>query len=88
MAGAQGDPKKWNMPGWRIEQRYSTNVLIGNWQEERLKVINYFAKRQSASLKLLRKPLLNLALKASSASGSGRGRPLLLRCHACEHHYL
>ena len=35
---AQGDPKKWNMPGWRIEQKYSTKVLIGNWEEERLKV--------------------------------------------------
>ena len=35
---AQGDPDKWNMSGWRIEQKYSTKVLIGNWQEERLKV--------------------------------------------------
>lgn len=26
---------KWNLPGWRIEQRYATDVLIGNWNEER-----------------------------------------------------
>ncbi|XP_050412082.1 cilia- and flagella-associated protein 107 [Patella vulgata] len=32
---AQGDPKKWSMPGWRIEQRFSPGVLIGNWSEER-----------------------------------------------------
>ncbi|KAI8500359.1 PREDICTED: uncharacterized protein C1orf158 homolog [Branchiostoma belcheri] len=32
---AQGDPRKWNMPGWRIEQRYANRVLIGNWSEER-----------------------------------------------------
>ncbi|XP_062843259.1 cilia- and flagella-associated protein 107 [Trichomycterus rosablanca] len=27
---------KWKQPGWRIEQKYSSNVLIGNWVEERL----------------------------------------------------
>lgn len=27
---------KWQMPGWRIEQKYSTGVLIGNWSEDRL----------------------------------------------------
>ncbi|XP_052211992.1 cilia- and flagella-associated protein 107-like isoform X2 [Dreissena polymorpha] len=32
---AQGDPRKWHMPGWRIEQKYSPGVLIGNWDEER-----------------------------------------------------
>lgn len=26
---------KWNQPGWRIEQKYDTDVLIGNWDEER-----------------------------------------------------
>ena len=26
---------KWKLPGWRIEQRYATDVLIGNWNEER-----------------------------------------------------
>ncbi|XP_034760722.2 cilia- and flagella-associated protein 107-like [Acipenser ruthenus] len=36
MAGAQSDPKKWSMPGWRIEEKYSNKVLIGNWVEERL----------------------------------------------------
>merc|ERR1712066_884124 len=35
--GAQGDPLKWNLPGWRIEQQYSKNTLIGNWCEERNK---------------------------------------------------
>ena len=27
---------KWQMPGWRIEQKYSNGVLIGNWSEDRL----------------------------------------------------
>ncbi|KAM5141285.1 cilia- and flagella-associated protein 107 [Mantella aurantiaca] len=27
--------KKWSLPGWRIEQRYSNKVLTGNWAEER-----------------------------------------------------
>ena len=29
------DPK-WQLPGWRIEQKYATGVLIGNWSEDRL----------------------------------------------------
>lgn len=32
---AQGDPRKWHMPGWRIEQKYAQGVLIGNWDEDR-----------------------------------------------------
>eukprot|EP00794_Sanderia_malayensis_P014942 gene14942-16483_t len=28
------EPNKWSLPGWRIEQRYNNNVLIGNWNEE------------------------------------------------------
>ena len=32
---AQGDPRKWHMPGWRIEQKFSPGVLIGNWGEDR-----------------------------------------------------
>jgi len=39
MAGAQSDPEKWNLPGWRIEQRYSNKTLIGNWCEERKLVL-------------------------------------------------
>jgi len=35
MSGAQADPKKWNMPGWKIEPRYSDQTLIGNWLENR-----------------------------------------------------
>lgn len=35
---AQGDPRKWHMPGWRIEQKYSPGVLIGNWDEDRYTV--------------------------------------------------
>lgn len=27
---------KWELPGWRIEQKYCQGVLIGNWSEERL----------------------------------------------------
>ena len=30
---------KWQDPGWRIEQRYAKGVLIGNWSEDRYKVI-------------------------------------------------
>lgn len=33
---------KWNQPGWRIEQRYNTDVLIGNWNEERRVVSQSF----------------------------------------------
>ena len=29
------DPK-WQPSGWRIEQKYSKGVLIGNWSEDRL----------------------------------------------------
>ncbi|KAL3862740.1 hypothetical protein ACJMK2_008693 [Sinanodonta woodiana] len=32
---AQGDPRKWHMPGWRIEQKFGQGVLIGNWSEDR-----------------------------------------------------
>lgn len=35
---AQSDQLKWNLPGWRIEQRYAPRVLIGNWAEERYAV--------------------------------------------------
>ena len=35
---SHGDPGKWHLPGWRIEQRYSPGVLIGNWGEERYSV--------------------------------------------------
>lgn len=31
------DLSKFGVPSWRIEQRYSPGVLIGNWSEERLK---------------------------------------------------
>ncbi|XP_068567873.1 cilia- and flagella-associated protein 107 [Cebidichthys violaceus] len=27
---------KWTQPGWRIEQKYSNKVLLGNWAEKRL----------------------------------------------------
>jgi len=36
--GAMQDPLKWNLPGWRIEQRFDNKVLIGNWYEERKQV--------------------------------------------------
>ncbi|XP_035633497.1 cilia- and flagella-associated protein 107 isoform X1 [Oncorhynchus keta] len=26
---------KWTQPGWRIEQKYANNVLIGNWVEDK-----------------------------------------------------
>jgi len=30
---------KWKLPGWKIEQKYSPGILIGNWSEDRLEVI-------------------------------------------------
>lgn len=44
---AQGDPMKWHMPGWRIEQRFAPGVLIGNWGEERYTVS--FSRKLSRS---------------------------------------
>ena len=44
MAGAQSDPQKWYMPGWRIEQRYSNKTLIGNWCEERSAKVSIFVQ--------------------------------------------
>lgn len=35
---------KWHQPGWRIEQKYNTDVLIGNWNEERRVVSQKFRK--------------------------------------------
>eukprot|EP00116_Pleurobrachia_bachei_P006393 sb/3466655/ len=29
------DSAKWQLPGWRIEQRFSKGCLIGNWEEDR-----------------------------------------------------
>ena len=29
---------KWKLPGWKIEQKYSPGILIGNWSEDRLEV--------------------------------------------------
>jgi len=36
--GVHGDPKKWEMPGWRIERKYCDKVLIHNWYEHQLQV--------------------------------------------------
>lgn len=47
MAGAQGDSRKWHLPGWRIEQRYAPGVLIGNWSEERLSFLKGNYKHNS-----------------------------------------
>ncbi|XP_061457428.1 cilia- and flagella-associated protein 107 [Rhineura floridana] len=33
------DAQEWYLPSWRVEPKYSTNVLIGNWLEERKKFI-------------------------------------------------
>ncbi len=46
---SHGDPRKWQMPGWRIEQGYSPGVLIGNWGEQRYTVS--FAFTQLISFK-------------------------------------
>ncbi|XP_018408158.1 PREDICTED: uncharacterized protein C1orf158 homolog [Nanorana parkeri] len=37
MAAYTDGMNKWCLPGWRIEQKYSNQVLIGNWEEERKK---------------------------------------------------
>jgi hypothetical protein len=31
-------PEAFSTPGWQIEKKYSTKVLLGNWVEERGKV--------------------------------------------------
>ncbi|XP_033014840.1 uncharacterized protein C1orf158 homolog [Lacerta agilis] len=33
------DAQEWYTPGWKVEPKYSTKVLIGNWLEERKKFI-------------------------------------------------
>lgn len=33
--GAQGDPNKWNMSGWKFEPYYKDLTLTGNWFENR-----------------------------------------------------
>jgi len=32
---ADNELGKWQLPGWRIEQKYSKKCLIGNWEEEK-----------------------------------------------------
>ncbi|XP_068934891.1 cilia- and flagella-associated protein 107 [Petaurus breviceps papuanus] len=32
-------PQSWSTPSWRIEPKFSTRVLVGNWGEERRKFI-------------------------------------------------
>lgn len=32
------NPQSLNTPSWKIERKYSTQVLTGNWVEERKKV--------------------------------------------------
>ena len=41
MTGAQGDPRKWTLPGWRIEQKYTDQTLVGNWYEQRKAVCTF-----------------------------------------------
>ena len=38
MAFDDYEVQKWNLPGWRIEQRFSPGVLISNWGEDRYNV--------------------------------------------------
>jgi len=33
--GTHDDPKKWGLPGWRVERDFRNQVLLGNWYEER-----------------------------------------------------
>jgi len=35
MGVSTADTAKWQLPGWRIEQRYSNKCLIGNWEEDK-----------------------------------------------------
>ncbi|KAM8927145.1 cilia- and flagella-associated protein 107 [Pelodytes ibericus] len=37
MSAKPGQSSQIPLPGWRIEQKFSNKVLIGNWQEERKK---------------------------------------------------
>ncbi|XP_038188255.1 uncharacterized protein C1orf158 homolog isoform X2 [Arvicola amphibius] len=34
-------PQAFSTPGWQIEKKYSTRVLVGNWVEERRKGLPY-----------------------------------------------
>ncbi|XP_034538692.1 uncharacterized protein C1orf158 homolog [Notolabrus celidotus] len=36
MKGACTEPDKWAQPGWKIEQKYGSKVMVGNWAEDRL----------------------------------------------------
>lgn len=64
MATVLSQDDKWNMPGWKIEQKYSPGVLIGNWAEEKLEVISivqlhkitleFFLNLHTSSLKKVR----------------------------------
>ena len=40
-------------PGWRIEQKYSPGVLIGNWSEDRLgKVLHHLTRYMAITASL------------------------------------
>jgi hypothetical protein len=49
------DKRKWHEPGWRIEQKYSKGVLIGNWSEEQKE----FKKENHVSGSTHRRDFLN-----------------------------
>ncbi|XP_006642078.1 cilia- and flagella-associated protein 107 isoform X1 [Lepisosteus oculatus] len=85
MAGAQRDPRKWKMPGWKIEQQYSNKVLIGNWVEERLQ----FTKQPHAASSSQRSDYLPhrdsrpdaTVRRAALRRGEGLPQKLLLSHH-------
>ncbi|XP_066547252.1 cilia- and flagella-associated protein 107 [Amia ocellicauda] len=93
MAGAQSDPHKWKMPGWRIEQKYSNKVLLGNWVEERLQ-FNRQHQTASSSHRLDYRPHRDSrpdTIMRSAAIRRAEGLPqkLILSHHSPPHsHYL
>lgn len=59
---AQGDPMKWHMPGWRIEQRFAPGVLIGNWSEERYTVsfLQHVQRFKRTAREFFKEPIISV----------------------------
>lgn len=59
---AQGDPMKWHMPGWRIEQRFAPGVLIGNWSEERY-TVSFLQRFKRTVREFFKEPIISVIFK-------------------------
>ena len=82
---------KWQLPGWRIEQKYSNKCLIGNWEEDKR---GKFVKGQEVATSTHRanyrphgpdvKPDTTVRRNAVSRS-EGLGKDYLFRHHGDAH---